>query len=90
MDCPGCGRPELELRQRLFVAARRQVTCPACGAAIRFGFWPRVVHTVFGDALLLGGIAGALFFQAPFLVPLSSGSWLILALLLPIEARPRP
>ena len=89
MRCPGCTQNVVTLGSRLRVAMRVQTRCPACGVAIRFGFWPRLVHSLFGDAMLLGGIAGALFWQAPFLMPLAAGSWLTLALLLPVEPGPK-
>jgi Zn ribbon nucleic-acid-binding protein len=84
--CPGCNQNSLKKRHRLLVAVRAQARCPACGIAIRFGFWPRVVHSLFGDALLLAGFIGALLWQAPFVLLLASTSWLSLALLLPVDS----
>ena len=69
------------------MALRAHAESPACGAAIRFGFWPRLVHTIFGDALLLAGLASAFLWQAPFLAPLAASSWLSLALFLPLHAK---
>jgi len=85
MRCPGCGEDSLSGKDRLRVALRAQTRCPACGIAIHFGFWPRLVHSLFGDAALLTGAAGAFFWEAPFLLPLAASSWVSLALLLPIE-----
>ena len=89
MRCPSCDENALSVRQRLLVAARAQSQCPACGVAIRFGFWPRLVHVLLGDAILVVGAIGAYVWDAPFLVPLALGSWLSLAVLLPVEAGPQ-
>lgn len=87
--CPGCRENALRVRDRVRVAARANARCPACGIAIRFGTWPRIVHTLFGDAMLLGGLLGGFILQAPFFLFLASGSWLSLALLLPVESARR-
>jgi len=70
----------------LAVALRMQAECPACGVAVRFGLWPRIVHTLLGDAVLVAGTVGAFVWQAPSLVPLAGTSWLSLSLLLPLDA----
>lgn len=88
LRCPGCHRSSLSVRHRLLVAIRAKARCPACGVAIRFGLLPRIVHTVFGDAVLLAGVVGALVWQAPVLRSAASGTWLTLALLLPIQPDP--
>lgn len=88
MRCPGCDQQSLSFRHRLRVAIRAKSRCPACGVAIRFGLLPRIVHSIFGDALLVAGVVGALYFQAPVLLTAASGSWLSLALLLPIQPDP--
>jgi hypothetical protein len=85
VQCPGCCQNSLSVRHRLWIAARAGASCPACGVAIRLGFWPRVAQTLFGEGLLLLGVVGAFALQAPFLIALASGSWLSLALLLPAE-----
>lgn len=85
MHCPGCDEDSLRVRQRVLVAARAQVRCPACGVAIRFGFWPRAIQSLFGEVFLLAGFLSALLYQSPFLLPLAAGSWLSLALLLPVQ-----
>jgi len=87
LQCPGCHQNSLSVRDRLSVALRMQVECPACGVAVRFGLWPRVVHSLLGDAVLVGGIVGAFVWQAPSLVPLAATSWVSLSLLLPLEAK---
>ncbi len=89
MRCPGCHGNTLGARYRLLAALRVQARCPGCGVAIRFGSWPRLVHSIFGDALLLGGMVGAFLWQAPVLFPLAAGSWLSLALLLPVQLAPK-
>ena len=86
MQCPGCGQPAVRVRDRLLAAARAEARCPACGVVIRFGFWPRLAHVVFGDLLLLAGVGAAFYWQAPFFVVLSAGSWISLAVLLPLDA----
>ncbi len=85
LRCPGCHQNALRSRHRLLTAVRAQSRCPACGIAIRFGFWPRLIHSLFGDAVLLGGVVGAFLWQAPFLLPLAASSWLSLALFLPVQ-----
>jgi len=70
------------------VGVRARARCPACGIAIRFGFWPRLIHSIFGDLVLIAGFLGALFWQAPFILVAASTSWISLALFLPIEPAP--
>lgn len=89
MQCPACCQNSLGVRQRLRIAARAQSRCPACGIAIRFGFWPRLFQTLFGEAFLLLAVAGTFFWQAPIVVVLATSSWLSLALLLPVQPDPR-
>jgi len=75
----------LSARHRLLVAVRAQARCPACGVSIRFGFWPRLVHTLFGDAVVLSGFVAGLWLKSPLLLPLAASSWFSLALFLPIQ-----
>ena len=56
------------------------------GVTIRFGRLPRIIHSIFGDALLVAGAIGAVAWGAPTLLLLSGGIWSVLALVLPIEA----
>jgi len=83
--CPGCDEDALRLRDRLRVAARAQVYCPACGVAIRLGFWPRIVHLVFGDAVVIAGFVGAFVLQSPLVLGLASSSWIVAAMVVPIR-----
>lgn len=85
MDCPGCRSNRLSIHRRLLVAARASARCPACGVTIRFGRLPRIIHTVFGDALLVSGAIGSFAWGAPILLLLSGGIWTVLALTLPVE-----
>lgn len=85
MRCPACEKQTLKVRDRLRVAARAQVRCPACGVAIRLGFWPRLVHLLLGDAVLVGGFVGALALQSPLVLGLASTSWVVVALIVPIQ-----
>ena len=86
MECPGCHENRIPLHAKLRVAARRSVSCPACGATLRFQRLPRMVHAIVGDGLLLAGAAGSLLLQAPIWLLLSGGVWTILALSLPLSA----
>jgi len=85
MKCPGCHEHRLALHQRLLVAARASTRCPGCGVTIRFGRLPRIIHTIFGDALLVTGAIGSFAWGAPILLLLSGGIWTVLALTLPVE-----
>jgi hypothetical protein len=89
MQCPGCHQDALSIRHRLRVALRARTLCPACGIVIRFGFWPRLLQSLLGDAVVLGGAAAALWLQAPFWIPLAVTSWSSFALLLPLQAGPK-
>lgn len=86
MECPGCQRDRLAIAHRLRVAARMSASCPACGITIRFGRLPRIIHSIFGDALLVTGAVGSFVWNAPMLLILSGGVWSVLALTLPLEA----
>jgi hypothetical protein len=85
MHCPGCRASTLSVKDRLLIALRAEVRCPACGVAIRFGLGPRILHSIFGDAFLIAGAIGAFMWRAPFVMMLACASWLSLSLLLPIE-----
>lgn len=86
MNCPGCHEHRLALHQRLLVAVRASTGCPGCGVTIRFGRLPRIIHSVFGDALLITGAIGSFAWGTPILLLLSGGIWTGLALTLPVEA----
>ncbi len=86
MHCPECGK-SIPIHWKLFVAARRNVECPACGVAILFGYWPRLVHTLVGDLVLLVAFAASLWLGLPSLLVLAAGSWVGFALTLPVRAK---
>lgn len=65
---------------------RANVTCPACGVAIQFGFWPRAAHFVVGLAVLVAGLVTALKLGQPTPLVLAASAWFGFALLLPVAA----